>query len=166
MKRRHFCQSAVATGVASAFPLGRVLALTVASDIPAVTLSGDQTVLEEAVVKEFAESLKGELLAKGDPGYDQARTIWNAMHDRHPALIARCAHIEDVSKSVNFAREQNLLLAIKGYRKPPRTSRWGRATKRFGPSHSGPRVSRHHGRRLPHWSGGTDIGRRLRPTQS
>lgn len=114
MKRRHFCQSAVATGVAAAFPFGRVLALTEISDIPAVTLSGDQTVLEKAAVKEFAESLKGDLLAKGDPGYDQARTIWNAMHDRHPALIARCAHIEDVSKSVNFAREQSLLLAVKG----------------------------------------------------
>ena len=113
MKRRHFCQSAVATGVAAAFPFGRVLALT-ASDIPAVTLSGDQTVLEKAAVQEFAESLKGDLLAKGDAGYDTARTIWNGMHDRHPALIARCAVIEDVSKSVNFAREQNLLLAVKG----------------------------------------------------
>ncbi len=114
MKRRHICQSVVATGVTAAFPIGRVLALTVASDIPAVTLSGDQIVLKKVAVKEFAESLKGDLLAKGDSGYDKARMIWNGMHDRYPALIARCADIDDVSKSVSFAREHSLLLAVRG----------------------------------------------------
>ncbi len=115
MKRRHFCQSVVATGVAAAFPFGRVLAGSrVASDIPAVTLSGGQTVLEKAAVREFGEALKGDLLANGDPGYDEARTIWNGIHDRYPALIARCAGIDDVATSVNFARERSLLLAVRG----------------------------------------------------
>ncbi len=115
MKRRQFFQSVVATGVAAAFPFGRVLAATqVTSDIPAVTLSGGQTVLEKAAVREFGESLKGDLLANGDSGYDEARTIWNGMHDRYPALIARCADINDVRASVNFARERSLLLAVRG----------------------------------------------------
>ncbi len=115
MKRRHFCQSVVAAGVAAAFPFGRILAATkVTSDIPAVTLSGGQTVLEKAAVREFGESLKGDLLARGDSGYDEARTIWNGIHDRYPALIARCADIDDVRMSVDFARERSLLLAVRG----------------------------------------------------
>ena len=114
MKRRQFCQSAVATGVTATIPIGSVFALTVDSDIPAVTLTGDETVLAKSAVMEFAESLRGELLAKGDAGYDAARTVWNGMHDRYPALIARCADIDDVSKAVSFAREHALLLAVKG----------------------------------------------------
>ena len=115
MKRRYFCKTAVATGVVAALPFSRVLALgQIQSDLQAITLSGGETVLEKAAVTEFAESLKGELLANGDPGYDTARMIWNGMHDRHPALIARCAGIEDVSKAVTFARERELLLAVRG----------------------------------------------------
>jgi FAD/FMN-containing dehydrogenase len=115
MKRREFCQSAIATGMVVGFPFGPVLAGTqVASDISAATLSGGQTLLEKAAIKEFGESLKGDLLAKGDTGYDGARTIWNGMHDRYPALIARCADINDVSKAVDFARERSLLLAVRG----------------------------------------------------
>ena len=115
MKRRQFCQTAVATGALAGLPLYPVLAgEQMASDVSAVTLSGDRITLKKAAVSDLGASLSGTLLAKGDGDYDQARTLWNGMHDRHPALIARCAHINDVSRAVNFAREHNLLLAIKG----------------------------------------------------
>ena len=59
-------------------------------------------------------SFSGDLLQGGDPGYDQARKIWNASIDKHPALIARCGGIADVVAAVNFARENDLLTAIRG----------------------------------------------------
>ncbi len=115
MKRRRFCQSAVATGMVVGFPFSAVLAGTrPSSDIPAATLSGGETVLERAAVKEFAEALKGGLLVKGDPGYEAVRKVWNGRYDRYPALIARCADTEDVSKAVTFARERSLLSAVRG----------------------------------------------------
>jgi FAD/FMN-containing dehydrogenase len=70
--------------------------------------------LHEAVVQDFRNSLRGELLAPGDEGYDAARTIWNAMIDRRPALIARCRGAADVISAVNFAREHGLLVSIRG----------------------------------------------------
>ncbi|MDJ0896500.1 MAG: FAD-binding oxidoreductase [Alphaproteobacteria bacterium] len=115
MKRRQFCQSAVVTGMVAGFPFSSVLAGTrTLADIPAVTFSGQKTALEKAAVKEFAEALKGDLLVRGDPGYNDARKIWNGIYDRQPALIARCADIDDVSKAVDFARERSLLSAVRG----------------------------------------------------
>ena len=58
--------------------------------------------------------MRGQLLRSGDAGYDEARTIWNAMIDRRPALIARCAGTADVVTAVNFAREEGLLVAVRG----------------------------------------------------
>ena len=120
MNRRLFCRSAIAAGVTAALPAHQALGSVfhalakVASDIPAVTLSGGETVLSKAAVNELSDSLRGQLLTRGDAGYDDARTLWNAMHDKHPALIARCADVQDVSTAVNFAREHELLLAVKG----------------------------------------------------
>jgi FAD/FMN-containing dehydrogenase len=59
-------------------------------------------------------AFRGQLIRPGDAAYDEARSIWNAMIDRRPALIARCLGINDVVAGVNFAREQGLPLAIKG----------------------------------------------------
>jgi FAD binding domain/Berberine and berberine like len=56
----------------------------------------------------------GDLLGLGDDGYNDARRIWNASIDKHPALIARCSGVADVIAAVNFARENNLLTAIRG----------------------------------------------------
>ena len=47
--------------------------------------------IDNGAIQAFAASIRGELLGPGDPGYDTARTVWNAMVDRRPALIARCA---------------------------------------------------------------------------
>jgi FAD/FMN-containing dehydrogenase len=54
------------------------------------------------------------VLVPGDVGYDESRTVWNAMIDRKPALVARCLGVADVIACVQFAREHNLLLCIKG----------------------------------------------------
>ncbi|MHC5077121.1 MAG: FAD-binding oxidoreductase [Planctomycetota bacterium] len=69
---------------------------------------------DEVAAKDLEESLHGELLFPVDSGYDGARSIWNAMIDRRPELIARCLGVADVVTSVNFAREQGLTLSIKG----------------------------------------------------
>ncbi|HWN83195.1 MAG TPA: FAD-dependent oxidoreductase, partial [Candidatus Udaeobacter sp.] len=58
--------------------------------------------------------LRGQLCLPGEPGYDTARTIWNAMIDRRPALIVRAAGAADVIVAVNLAREHGLLLAVRG----------------------------------------------------
>jgi FAD/FMN-containing dehydrogenase len=58
--------------------------------------------------------MRGVLIEPGDPTYDDARAVYNAMIDRRPALIARCADAGDVIAAVTFAREQGLLLAIRG----------------------------------------------------
>lgn len=58
--------------------------------------------------------LRGSLLLPADPGYDESRSVWNAMIDRRPALIVRCLGVTDVVTCVHFAREQGLALSIKG----------------------------------------------------
>src|SRR5215468_5207673 len=59
-------------------------------------------------------NLRGELIQPGDPGYDAARKVYNGMIDKRPALIARCADVADVIAAVNFGREHNLLVSIRG----------------------------------------------------
>lgn len=58
--------------------------------------------------------LRGRVLRAGDSGYDTARRVFNAMIDRHPALILRCADVEDVVSGVTFARTHALPLTVKG----------------------------------------------------
>ena len=70
--------------------------------------------LEEAVVQEFAASLRGDLIRPEDDGYDATRAVFNGMIDKRPAVIARCAGIADVIQGVNFARTHNLLLSVHG----------------------------------------------------
>jgi FAD/FMN-containing dehydrogenase len=70
--------------------------------------------LDEATVQGFDISLHGELLRPGDAGFDAARKVWNGMIDKTPALIARCAGVADVIAAVNFARAQQLLVAVRG----------------------------------------------------
>ena len=70
--------------------------------------------VDEATVLAFEEALRGELLRPGTVGYDEARTVWNAMVDRRPTLIARCAGASDVIEAVNFARVHGLLISVRG----------------------------------------------------
>jgi hypothetical protein len=70
--------------------------------------------LDETTIEKFKASLGGELIQPNDEGYDDARKVWNAMIDKRPALIARCSGTADVITAVNFAREQGLLLSVRG----------------------------------------------------
>src|SRR5579862_9622683 len=70
--------------------------------------------LTESAVQKLRETLRGQTFRPGDPGYDAARTVPNAMIDRRPALIARCAGAADVIECVRFAREHDTLVAVRG----------------------------------------------------
>ncbi|MEC5217874.1 FAD/FMN-containing dehydrogenase [Actimicrobium sp. GrIS 1.19] len=70
--------------------------------------------LSAQVVDSFKSMLRGTMLQPGDDGYDTARSVWNAMIDRRPALIVRCAGVADVVAAVKFAREQKLVLSVRG----------------------------------------------------
>jgi FAD/FMN-containing dehydrogenase len=69
---------------------------------------------DEPTIAEFKTSLRGALIRPDDNGYDAARKIHNAMIDRRPDFIVRCAGVADVIGAVNFARSHDLLVAIRG----------------------------------------------------
>src|SRR5262245_20557404 len=70
--------------------------------------------MNDAATTAFERSLRGRLIRPSDADYDTARALYNGMIDKRPALIARCANVADVITSVNFARTEGLLLAIRG----------------------------------------------------
>jgi hypothetical protein len=113
MRRREFCRTALAASVAAAYPFMSNAALADTS-VAAISLDGNEIELEKAAIREFAEQLNGPLLMPGDTQYDYARKVWNGMHDKHPALIARCANNEDVRHAVTFAADRDLLLSVRG----------------------------------------------------
>jgi FAD/FMN-containing dehydrogenase len=76
--------------------------------------SGGSPAVIDAEYGEHLANLTGSLLTPESPGYDEARTIWNAMIDRRPGLIVRCATAEDVARAVRFARAHDLLVAVRG----------------------------------------------------
>jgi FAD/FMN-containing dehydrogenase len=78
------------------------------------TVARTGTALDKEAVGSLAGRLRGELIRPDDPGYDQARRVWNGMIDRYPALIIRAVAVDDVVAGVNFAREQSLLVAVRG----------------------------------------------------
>jgi FAD/FMN-containing dehydrogenase len=78
------------------------------------TTVGERDVIGEATLGELEATLRGRLVRPGDPDYDQARTVWNAAHDRRPALIIRCAGAADVIRAVEFARSEGLPVAVRG----------------------------------------------------
>jgi hypothetical protein len=65
-------------------------------------------------IADFRKSVRGSVLCPGDPGYDSARTLPNAMIDRRPAIIVRCVGAADVIACVRFAREHDLLVSVRG----------------------------------------------------
>lgn len=72
------------------------------------------TKLDNTLIDALQKRFQGEIIRPSDPGYNQARAIWNAMIDKHPALIARCTTSNDVIQAVNFARDNGLLLSVRG----------------------------------------------------
>lgn len=65
-------------------------------------------------IAEFSATLRGRIVQAGDADYDASRKVFNAMIDRHPRLIVYCRDVADVMRSVGFARDQSLLLAVRG----------------------------------------------------
>src|SRR6266513_1878821 len=65
------------------------------------------------VRERLAKTLDGDVLAPGDPGYDTARAVWNAMVDRRPRLIARCRTVADVQAAVRAARDLGLEIGVR-----------------------------------------------------
>ena len=120
MNRRQFCSRVAAAGFAAAYPVPgpwhrRALAATEANtSIAAVSLDGTAIQLERAAIKELGDILSGPVMLTGHPQYDEARKLWNGMHDRRPALIARCLSSSDVAHAVTFAHERRLLTAVRG----------------------------------------------------
>jgi hypothetical protein len=79
-----------------------------------ITSGGADTFLDAATMQDFGARLRGSLLRHGDGGYDEARKLFNGMIDHRPALIARCAGAADVIAAVQFVRQHDLLVSIKG----------------------------------------------------
>lgn len=70
--------------------------------------------LDKSKIEELAKTLRGKLIQPNDPDFQAARTVYNAMIDKHPRLIARCADVADVLAAVRFGREHDLAVAIRG----------------------------------------------------
>ena len=84
------------------------------STIDSVYESSDCMSLTQTIIDDLKADLRGEVLQPQDVGYDDARTIWNAMINRYPGLIIRCEGVSDVIAAVNLARNNNLLVSVKG----------------------------------------------------
>ena len=120
MKRRRFLSQSIAATVAATLPARALWAESlrhtpteVSGNINAVTGDGAPVTLARAAVQEFSDSLKGKLLLPGIEGYDEARLLINPDFDKHPALVVQPTGPADVSNAVTFARENELLLAVK-----------------------------------------------------
>ena len=72
------------------------------------------TTLSTQLGKELKGMIKGSVLSADDPGYEEARQIWNAMIDRRPAMIVQCADADDVPTAIALARRNNLEISIRG----------------------------------------------------
>jgi FAD/FMN-containing dehydrogenase len=70
--------------------------------------------VQSGKIEELKKGFQGEVIVPGDGAYDDARKIWNAMIDKRPAVIARCTATPDVIRAVSFARDNGLLLAVRG----------------------------------------------------
>ncbi|MCH8101364.1 MAG: FAD-binding protein, partial [Proteobacteria bacterium] len=119
MLRRSFCKTTLAAAVAAAIPgCGRDMtpaATDVGSLIPAVSSAGAEISIETAAIGELAEGLSGNVFLQTDKGYDAAKRVWNGMFDhKQPAMVVQCMNTYDVVHAVDFARDRNLLLSVKG----------------------------------------------------
>ena len=79
-----------------------------------VTLNGSQTALGAPQIAALRSGLRGAVILSGDDDYETARRVWNGNVDRRPAVIVRCITASDVQRAVDFARERDLLVSIRG----------------------------------------------------
>jgi FAD/FMN-containing dehydrogenase len=69
---------------------------------------------QEVIQKLSMSGLHGKLITQDHADYNEVRKVHNGMIDKYPSVIARCANIEDVQTCVNFARDNDVLLAVRG----------------------------------------------------
>lgn len=117
MNRRRFFQGSIAAAVAASLSTSQASVLQallqVTSDVNAVTGNGAEITLEQAAIQELSDSLRGHLLLTGSEGYDKARRVLNKSIDKHPALVVQPSGVADIQSAITFARERNLLVAVK-----------------------------------------------------
>ena len=78
------------------------------------TKEGRETELEQDALNNLRLRLRGPVVLPDDAGYEGSRTVWNSMIDSRPAVVVRCLGVADVITCVRFARQNDLLLCIKG----------------------------------------------------
>lgn len=78
------------------------------------TLGSNIITISESALKKFVSGLRGEVLLKDHPQYDEVRNIWNGMIDKKPAIIVRCMGVSDIIDCINLASENNLLISVRG----------------------------------------------------
>ena len=114
LNRRGFVGLSLAAAAGATLPIARVLADALPlADTRAVSREGKATSLAAGDLQQLRQSLRGPLLLPGDPGYDTARRVLNESIDKHPALIVQPTGAADVRTAVDFARQHDLLLAVK-----------------------------------------------------
>jgi FAD/FMN-containing dehydrogenase len=84
------------------------------NDLSLTTLESGATTVRAETIEALAAQLRGHVLLESDENYDSARSIWNAMVDRRPGMVVRCAGASDVIRAVRFAKDNGLLLAVRG----------------------------------------------------
>ncbi|HKJ32218.1 MAG TPA: FAD-binding oxidoreductase [Balneolales bacterium] len=83
-------------------------------DLQIKTTEGQKKTLPKTIIKELKAKIRGSILFRSDAGYDKTRMVWNGMINRKPALIVRCRGVADVLNTIEFARSNNLLVAVRG----------------------------------------------------
>lgn len=81
---------------------------------PKTLPDGNGGLLTSSQLESFSAQFHGTLFTEGSAGYDDRRIVWNKMIDKRPGVIAVCTGVADVIKAVNFARENDLLVAVRG----------------------------------------------------
>ena len=84
------------------------------TELKVVTIAGSTITLSQAKVDGFRKQIRGAVVLPGEQGYDQLREVWNGQIDRRPAMIARVAGTDDIVAAVNFARDNQLLVSVRG----------------------------------------------------
>jgi hypothetical protein len=110
MKRREFIKNTVIVGASAYMPLAR----SSIQDTAAISITGEEITLQRSEILELMDELEGNILTAGDYWYNKNRLVWNGVWDKYPALIAECSSKLDVINALNFAREHNLLVAVRG----------------------------------------------------
>ncbi len=93
----------------------KLITANMEENLPLPTLTNTEGVAVSLdCIERFRTAFRGEVIQPDDSGYETARKIWNASIDKHPGIIAQCSGVADVVAAVNFARENELLVAVRG----------------------------------------------------